>query len=168
VASTYRKTYREPLFEEGVEKVNWSLVEEKIKTNLKQFFISTEWENYSNANDIHFFIVAKNKQTGMLLGRIQFIATLEFPYGNFKIALYDGVMPISKNGNLEKLLISTIFKLIPATKRIFFHTRITNDSAIATHRAIGFTQLPGNLANWIDLEYIAEHTDMLQNTANTF
>jgi len=155
----------ESLFKDGLENVDWNLVEEKMKINLKEFLISTDWGKYSGANDIHFFVTAKDKQTEALIGMIQFIATPEFPYGNFKIALYDGVMPIRNNCNLEKLLMSTIFKLLPTTKRLFFHTRITNESAIDSHRSIGFTPFPGNLDNWIDLEYIAKHTDILQEMA---
>ncbi len=155
-----------PLFEQGIEKVDWKIVEEKIKATLQQFLTTTDWAKSSGANDVHLFIVVKDNQTGTPLGLIQFLITPEYTEGNVKAALY-GVMPTSQQRGLEELLMSSIFKLIPEIKRIFLHTRITNEHALNGYRTWGFTQFPGPLANWIDLEYLAERSDILQKTAET-
>jgi len=61
-----------------------------------------------------------------------------------------------------------IFRLLPVTKRIFLHTRVTNENAIKMYGVWGFTQFPGQLAGWPDFEYIAEKANTLQQIAEIF
>lgn len=157
----------ESLLENGIEKIDWELAENKIRDNLKQFLTETDWTKFSNNDDIHLFALIKERETHIPLGMIQFLINSEYDYGNVKVALYDGVMPSEKERNLNKLLMSSIFKLIPSTKRIFLHTRITNENAINDHIDWGFEKFPGPLANWIDLEYKSEHSEVLQEMAKT-
>lgn len=156
-----------PMFQHGTEKVDWSTAEQQTQETLKKFFTTTDWAMYSSTTDIQIFVVAKDEKTGKLLGIIQFLITLENAYGDVKIALYDGIKPIEKERGLEQLLISSIFKLIPETKRTYFHTRITNEEAINKHLELGFTQFPGHLTHWIDLEYLTERSQLLQKQAET-
>lgn len=158
----------EPFFKEGLDNVDWNSAEEQLADVLKQFFTKTDWATYSKEKDVHFLIVARNKKTEEQLGTIQFIITQEYDYGTVKIGLYDGVMPKIKNHDIEKILLSSVFKLIPDTKRIFLHTRMTNSYGINSHQALGFSQFSGDLPNWIDLEYLADNSDILQNFSNNF
>jgi len=151
-----------PMFEQGIENIDWKSAENQIKNVLQQFFQETDWAKFSNRDDIHLFAVIKEKGTTKSLGMIQFLITSEYDYGSAKIALYDGVMPLEPARELNKVLMSSIFKLIPDVKRLFFHTRLTNENAINEHQRWGFTKFPGNLVNWIDLEYSVEKTDYLQ------
>lgn len=156
----------EPLLENGIEKIDWKMAEKRIRDNLQQFLTGTDWTKFSNSNEIHLFATIKDCETQVPQGMIQFLINSQYDYGNVKVALYDGVMPLEKNRHLNKLLMSSIFKLIPNTERIFLHTRITNENAINDHMTFGFTTFPGPLANWVDLEYKSEHLDVLQKMAN--
>lgn len=77
-------------------------------------------------------------------------------------------MPAEQQRELEKLLMSSIFKLVPDTRRIFLHTRTTNEDAIKKYNSWGFVQFPGNLAGWPDFEYLAEKSNTLQQAAEAF
>lgn len=157
----------EPLLENGIEKIDWKIAENQIRNNLQKFLTETDWSKFTNSNEIHLFALIKESETQVPLGVIQFLINSEYDSGNIKVALYDGIMPLEKNRTLNKLLMSTIFKLIPNTERIFLHTRITNENAINDHMAWGFTKFSGPLANWVDLEYKSEHSDVLQKFSNT-
>ena len=83
-----------------------------------------------------------------------------------KAALY-GVIPSAQNRGLEKLLMSSIFRLRSEVKRIFLHTRSTNQQAISDYEDWGFAEFIGKLPNWTDLEYLVEQSDILQKTAES-
>jgi hypothetical protein len=112
-------------------------------------------------------VVASDQKTGKRLGVIQFLIMPEYSVGDVKVALYDGVMPVEEQRRIDELLMSSIFKIIPSTRRVFFHTRITNEFAIQRHRELGFQQFSGPLKNWIDLEYLSEQSERLQKRAET-
>jgi ribosomal protein S18 acetylase RimI-like enzyme len=153
-----------PLFEHGLQQVDWQQAEEQLKEVLSNFFTSTDFANYAGPEDINIFVTAKDPASGALLGLIQFLVTSDYNYGTVKVALY-GVAANAHDSGIELMLMSSIFKLIPEVSRIFLHTRKTNQSALDLYRAWGFKQFAGPLANWTDMEYLAEHSDMLQKTA---
>jgi ribosomal protein S18 acetylase RimI-like enzyme len=154
------------LFKDGVEKVNWNLVEEQLKAIFHQLFTTTDFGQFSGTEDIHLFVVAKDKETKLSLGLIQFLITPEYAFGTVKAA-YFGVMPAAQNRGLEKLLTSSIFAVLPNVTRIFLHTRITNEKALVAYNSWGFTQFSGPLAFWTDMEYRAGQSTILQKTAET-
>lgn len=96
------------------------------------------------------------------LGAIQFFITPAFEEGSIKAALF-GVLPEAQNRGLEKLLMSSIFKILPDINHIFLHTRSTNQRAIALYKEWGFVEIAGKLPNWTDLEYRVEQSKALQN-----
>jgi len=167
VANEYFLKPLAPLFTNGVEKVDWDVVTQQTRDIFQQFFTTTDFTKLSATNDIHLFVVAKDKDTGLVLGMIQFFITPEYAYGDIKAAFY-GVMPAEQQRELEKLLMCPIFRLLPVTKRIFLHTRVTNENAIKMYGVWGFTQFPGQLAGWPDFEYIAEKANTLQQIAEIF
>src|SRR3990167_4042853 len=158
----------EPLLNNGLNHIDWQLAKEKIVNTLNHFFTQMNWSNYTKECDVHLFIVAMDKKTKEQLGMIQFILSPEYDYGTVKVELYDGVMPNILNRDIEKILLSSIYKLIPNIKRIFFHTRINNLNGVKAHQALGFSKLSGDLPNWIDLEYKSEQSEILQKFSHTF
>lgn len=167
VANEYFLKPLAPLFANGMENVDWDVVIKQTGDIFRQFFTTTDFTKSSATDDIHLFVVVKDKDAQTALGMIQFFITPEYPYGSIKAAFY-GVMPAEQPRELEKLLMCSIFKLIPDTKRIFLHTRMTNEAAIKMYNSWGFVQFPGNLAGWPDFEYVAEKSNTLQQLAETF
>lgn len=145
----------------GIDKVDWNLVQAQLSNTLNNFFTKMDWSQYSKPNDLHLFVVAKDQKTGNQLGMIQFIISSEYALGSVKVELYDGVNS-KESSEIQKILLSSIFKLMPNTNRIFFHTRITNADGIEAHEALGFSKFMGDLPNWIDLEYRVERSEILQ------
>lgn len=149
-----------PLFEHG-EKIDWDIVERKIDESIEQFFRSTDFSKFSKLDDIFILVIAKDKITGKVLGILQFQASPEFNFGNIRIG-YFGIVP-DQNSHVKELLISSMFKLVPETERIFLHTRISNQDLISFYENLGFKRFAGQLPNWIDLEYISKDSNKLQN-----
>ncbi|MCS5710634.1 GNAT family N-acetyltransferase [Candidatus Berkiella aquae] len=146
------------------ENIDWLLIEAKIKDIFQQFFATTDFSQFAKSNETYLFIVAKDLETGNPLGLIQFLISPEFGDDVVKVC-YFGIMPIAQNQGLDKILMSTIFKLLPDTRRIFLHTRSSNQKAIETYRAWGFKQFNESTPNWPDFEYITKNSTQLQMLA---
>ncbi len=155
-----------PLFAHCVDHVDWNAAEDVLRKNLMQFFTTTDFAKYGKAQDVHLFVLARDPQTKTLLGVINYIGSKEFEYGSLKVA-YFGVTATAVHRGIDQMLMSTIFKLVPEVTRLFLHTRITNQSALSTYSSWGFSQFPGPLAYWTDMEYLTTKSDMLQKTADT-
>jgi len=161
----------EPLFKDSVD---WAVVEQSLKNNLKEFFCITDFAKYSNDDDFQLFVTAKDVQTGERLGVIQFVVMQGFAMGDVRVAFF-GVTPEATGRGIEKLLLSSIFIAIPAeelffqerVERIFLHTRITNKKALAMYRDFGFVKFDGPLQFWTDMEYLAGKCDILQEAIVT-
>ena len=149
------------LLDQNGEEVDWNSFQKKVEGVLREFFINMDWKKYSNPLDLNIFVIAKDSVNGKPVGVIQFIISPEHEENSVKAALY-GVLPEMQNCGLEKMLMSSIFRLRPDTKRIFLHTRSTNQQAISDYENWGFTKFEGKLPNWTDLEYLAEKSDLLQ------
>lgn len=156
-----------PLLTNGIMEIDWNKVKTQIISILSDFFIKMDWSMYTKPNDSHFFVVVKDKISGAPLGMMQFIISPEYARNNVKIELYDGVNLKKTDLDLQKILLSSIFKLMPNTDRIFFHTRISNLNGIKAHEKLGFSRFQGELPTWIDLEYLADETKILQEFALT-
>jgi len=152
-----------PLFNRGVEHVNWKEAERHVRTKMEQFFATNDFAVWANSHDITIFVVAKNSSGGKL-GAIQFSVTPDFEYGNVRAGL-TGILSYAQHRGIEKLLMSSIFKLLPTTSRIFLHNRPTNEQALAMYHDWGFVPFAGTNADWPDFEYLTETTDILQKTA---
>lgn len=149
----------EPLFKDGNDKVDWKQAEKQILALFRQVFTTTDFAQFSGFQDIHFFIVAKDKEN--IQGLIQFLITPEYAYGTVK-AGYFGIEPTAQSRGLEKVLMSSIFKILPEIQRLFLHTRPTHEKAISMYRSWGFREFQGPLPYWIDLEYCTEQCILLQ------
>lgn len=148
----------------NVDLIDWSLVEQTLQSNLNQFFNMTDFAQYGRVGDMQLFVFALDPQTGERLGVINYIFMPEFAYGTVKVAFY-GMSQAMNGRGIEELLMSSIFGLLPDVARIFLHTRITNEEALALFRSWGFTQFEGPLPYWRDMEYVSENSDALLKNA---
>jgi len=151
----------ESIFKNGIDNVNWGEAKEILRKNLQKFFLNTDFAKFSNPNEIQLFVTAKDPKDGNKLGVIQFLISQQLEYGTVKIAFF-AVDSSQENWDIEKLLISCAFRLIPDVKRLFLHTRITNEKAIKSYQNLGFTKFFGALVFWTDLEYLADKSNILQ------
>lgn len=154
-----------PMVTEGIAAIDWKIAENALQSHLAQFFSATDFAQYAKPGEVHLFVTAKDAQTNEPLGVINFIVTPGFEYGTVKVAFY-GTLPTAVSREIEKILMSSIFTLLPATTRIFLHTRITNESLLRPLRIWGFTQFSGPLPYWADMEYVAKSSDGLQKAAD--
>lgn len=154
----------EPLFKDGLEKLDWELAEYKLKSIFKEFFTETNLTKYSNPEDIQLFVIAKDKITDEILGCIQYIVTTQDAYGSIKVGMV-GIKDTFSNNGIQLLLMSSLFKLIPNVTRMYLHTRITNESALNLYESWGFSPFTGPLPYWQDMEYLADTSNILQNIA---
>jgi hypothetical protein len=150
-----------PLFQEGASKIDWALIEGKIRTIFDTFFASTDFTKFSKENEVYVFVIAKDKTSGLPEGVVQFLINKDFPYGTVK-ACYFGISALQEEAGLEKILMSSIFKMLPETKRIFLHTRVSNTKAIERYLAWGFEQFHESMLYWPDFEYLTENSKALQ------
>lgn len=167
----------EPFFKNGLESVDWQKVEQTLQTTVKQFYL-TDISKFGDAikplmEDVYGIVSIKNQNTQTILGFMMFSITPALADGNIKV-MHVAVTPTSEHRGLEKLLMSSIFKMLPTTKRIFIGTRPTYEQALKTYCSWGFlqdlafVQDPGhkvNLQYFAVYEYRADQTDSLQKTA---
>ncbi len=140
-------------------QVNWQEAERQLRAVLKEFFSKTDFAAFSKPEDLCLLVIAKDQDT--ILGVIQFLITPEYEYGTIKAGLY------AADKSTEKLLMASVFKVLPQTKRLFLHTRSTNEKALSLYRSWGFTEFEGSLPYWTDVEYLADKKNELQELAKT-
>ena len=173
-AATKAKEMRafEPFFKQGVEKVDWKLVEEQMKSGGKKFW--KEEIGHYNQQDICWFVTAHDKNSDKPLGFVQFLLTASDPYGSIKVKKLM-IYPESQHRGLGKLLISSIFKLMPFVNRIFLSVFCTNSQAQRAYTSYGFKVYtdkgkpaePGTLDEYkTHFEYLTNQTNTLQGIAN--
>ena len=91
----------EPLFKNGLEHVDWKLVENQERENLRQIFemdvasLSAEIKK-SLPNDYYFFVLVRDKTTSNLLGFIQFAIAPDYAFGDVKVITI-AVAPAAQN-----------------------------------------------------------------------
>lgn len=132
-----------PLFSNGLEAVNWDLVEETITSTIKQFYL-TDLSKFGDAikpllNDLYLFSTIKDKETQTILGFMIASITPSLPFGEVKL-INMIVQAEEQNKGLEKLLFSSIFEVVPQIKRIFCFARPTHTSQLSLYQELGFTK----------------------------
>lgn len=109
-------------------------------------------------------------------GFFMFAITPALPFGNIKVI---NLLVSSKEcgRGLEKAMLSSIFKLISQTKRIFLFVRPTNEIVLGMYRALEFVpdidllldpNHKVNINYLTPLEYRIELGQVLQKTAGCF
>ncbi len=167
----------ELLFKDGVAKVDWAAATTVMQSILQGHFIfdPTKFpENVIKAyeNDSCFFVTVKDATSGKALGFIAFLMRANYPAGVVKV-MYLAVNTAHQNRGLGKLLMSSLFKIVPDVKRIFLCTRVTNETALRAYRSWGFVNDENpifdhafNLEHWMFMEYKAEKQVILQQVAS--
>jgi GNAT superfamily N-acetyltransferase len=155
-----------PLFENGLGKVDWHKVEEHVRTTMEQFFTTNDFAQWASPHDLALFVIAKDNTEGKPFGAIQFTITPDYEYGTVRIGL-TGILSSAQDRGVEKLLMSSIFKILPSVTRLFLHNRPTNEKALAFYKKWGFKPLAGTKADWPDFEYVTESSNVLQKAATT-
>ncbi len=166
----------EPLFASGVAAVDWRQVEVAMRSVLKGHFV-LDPSLYSDAilkayaHDIIFVVTIKDQATNQQLGFITFMVRVGYAHGDIKVMSF-AVSPAHQCRGLGKLLMGAIFNIVPQVKRIFLHTRVTNERALQAYRSWGFMDdqhpvidHPLNMAHWSCLEYKADQSNVLQKAA---
>ncbi len=126
------------------DPVDWQSVKEKIASTIKQFYL-IDLSSFGPdiikplLNDVYFLGTVKNSKTEKPLGFIMCSITPELPFGDIKV-INASVAPAEQHRELDKLLMSSIFKIIPDVKRLFTFLRPTNEVGIKTYSGWGFTQ----------------------------
>ncbi len=156
----------EPFFKDGINNVKWSQVEAKVLEVLSQFFghdfpKSLASNKEMSSNFTHFFIIAKDKDAMSPIGAIYCLMNKTDHEKIVRVPVF-GVTPESQSRGIGKLLMSSILKCIPGTKKIDLSTRITNERAIKAYHAWGFVPSANTMEHWINLEYLVEKSNGLQ------
>ena len=151
------------LFKRGARKIDWKLVEEKlgIIERVAWQSVAEKLENFSL-----FFVIAKDPITTKMLGFICYRMAPDASEGSIEIEPL-AVAPEEQKRGLGKLLISSIFKIIPGITGLWLGTSATNTGAIAAYTAMGFAKMHTDPNNVVFL-YLTGKSDILQKTARTF
>ncbi|HSW73762.1 MAG TPA: GNAT family N-acetyltransferase, partial [Candidatus Limnocylindria bacterium] len=138
--------------------------EQELMAHLRNFFATMDFAQYAGAQDINIIVTVTDTKSGKLLGIIQFLVSPSFADGNVRVCLF-GLASEAHDRGIEKLLVSSIFKIVPDITRLFLHTRVTNSKALDLYQSWGFERYAGPLADWADLEYVTEKAATLQKVA---
>ncbi len=129
---------------------------------------------------LYLFTVSELQDNGekVLLGSICFCIKEEYEYGSIDVKMF-AVKQEAREIGLGKILLSSVFKLLPHVKRIFLEVLCTNDQAIDAYEALGFTPYENNqkefnilmpIMGWyfLDYEYVIDTCSKLQDCAAMF
>lgn len=134
----------EPLFSHGVQAVDWHVVEQKIRDQIKGYFIYdfeiTDELVQFYSDRFACFVMAKDSRTNELLGYITYEAQPDCSYGMLRLTGI-AVKPSMQKRGLGKLLLHSIVTIIPNVKDIYVATRVTNAAALAAYSAWGFVRI---------------------------
>ena len=158
---------------QGVEHINWPVAEEKMQAPFRKYF---ETKEVVLPNDTSgWFIIAKNKATASLLGFLQFSVSSSKEPGSINIDNF-AFGPDSQHRGLGKLIMSSIFKFLPDTKKIYLRVLKTNTIAQKAYASYGFREYtpqqkyaPEDEVGpyTFSLVYKADKTQSLQKIADT-
>lgn len=169
----------EPLFAQGIGHVDWDEAEKIMENILKGHFIFDPSQFPKHvvemfSQDTVFFVSIKEEKTKTILGFITFLMRNNYTTGDIKVMSLAVDVKHQKRG-LGKLLMSSIFRIIPDIKRIFLCTRVTNTIALNAYRAWGFVIDENPILDhaftpqhWTFMEYKTEQCTTLQETAKKF
>ena len=127
-----------PFFEKGIEKVDWTRVKETISSTMKQFYLM-DISTFGDAllkplmQDVYYLVSIKEKEE--LLGFAMFATTPALASGHVKLI---NVATLPKAKGLDKLLMNSIFTILPSAKTLFLYTRPTNTEDIQNYISWGF------------------------------
>ena len=153
-----------PLFKDGVEAVDWVAVESTMASMARSY-----WETQTLGTDvmrrysksIFVFVTAKDAGTQESLGFVVYRIDNDDPKGTVIVEPL-AVIPVTQKRGLGKLLVASIFKLVPAVTRIGLTVESKNDNAIKAYQAWGFVEFQDPDPYHKNMEYRTEKSDVLQ------
>ena len=166
----------EPLFGKGLANIDWVNVENTMETILRGHFVFDPTQFPKQViemfgQDDVICVTVTEQSTGKILGFITFLMRKTYQAGDVKVMSFAVDVAHQKRG-LGKLLMSSIFKIVPTVDRIFLCTRVTNVAALRAYSAWGFIidenpvmDHAFNLNHWIFMEYKIEQSDVLQKAS---
>lgn len=149
-----------PLFEKEMDEVDWKQVKKNIYDIIHRLYTSTDWSKFG-IDDVYIFVTAREPNANRLTGFITFFIRPSYPFGTCKVTAM-GVSEDEQGRGIGKLLMGSIFKIVPEVTRVFLSTRVTNARALAAYHTWGFSedrhpiQETGHVFNpeyWKFLEY---------------
>ncbi|MCE2982596.1 MAG: hypothetical protein LW832_03415 [Parachlamydia sp.] len=166
-----------PLLNKGAENTDWCAVQEAIKASVKQFYLADLSKFDPDMikpllNDIYFCATIRNPDEKESLGFLLFSITPTFPFGDVKVINFF-MKEHNQNSELQNILMSLVFKILPQTKRIFLFAWPTDSTTLKMYAAMGFErdenpfQDPSHKINdqyLISLDYRIENSKILQRT----
>jgi len=166
----------EQLFRNGFTGVDWDAAERIMEDILRGHFVfdpalfqKQVIEMFGQDNSV--FVAVREQSTGKMLGFIAFLIRANYTVGDVKVMSFAVDVAHQKRG-LGKLLMGSIFKIVPTVKRIFLCTRVTNVAALNAYSTWGFIidenpvmDHAFNLNHWAFMEYKIDQSDVLQKAA---
>ncbi len=155
----------EPLLAKNLASVDWHSVTEKMQNILRAEFVR-QAAGFNN-KDIAWFVVAKD--TSRTLGFAQFVAYHDDQEGTMGIPNVM-IVPEGQHRGIGKLLISSIFKILPPTltiKALALTVMNLNTHAIDAYTSYGFVGKPSTqdpLGSYC-MAYTIAHSNTLQKEA---
>lgn len=143
----------QPFFSEGIDKVDWSLAEERIYGILKQFFGIDFAKSLSANQEIassysHYLAIARDSGSKAPLGALYCMMKND----EVRVPVL-GVTPEAQARGIGKRLMDSIKEHLPEAKKIALSTRITNEKALKAYHAWGFVPSLNTMEYWANLEY---------------
>lgn len=157
-----------PYFAGGIKSVNWGLVTEKVEQALRTRALQ-EPSQFFDPSDIALFVVIK-KIDGTPLGFVQFTIRSQYPFGTVQLESM-AIIPEERHHGFGKLLVSSIFKIIPDVEHIFLYTRPTNELSLKAYLSYGFYRSTGVVneplvrQGYTKMEYSIYQSNILQQAS---
>lgn len=156
-------------FEGGAKNANWGLIEAKMVDELRKL-ATADQQPYFDESDVAIFVVFKESD-GTPLGFVQFTICPDYPFGTVRLESM-AIVPEKRHRGYGKLLISSIFKIIPNVDHIFLYTRSINEIAVKAYLSYGF-QRSRNVENdpwvrqgYVKMEYAINRSAILQQASH--
>jgi RimJ/RimL family protein N-acetyltransferase len=157
----------QPFFKNKGKDIDWVLVEEKLTS------IAHLYQKQANkdaikelADSLYFFILVKEITTKKILGFARYRIVDDSPQGTVILEPLV-VAPEAQQRGLGKLLVASIFNIIPNITRILLTVESKNDVAFKAYQTWGFVEYPGSDIFHKNMGYQVEHSDILQKTTES-
>lgn len=131
-----------PFFANGKDNVDWVACSKAIDTTLRTIY-TADVREFGEAivkrleQDVFLFVTAKDFATDELLGFVSCGVTPASGLGDVKI-ISCVVSVQHQDRNLERMLLSAIFKVVPEAQRLLVGVRPTSAYMIDVYEACGF------------------------------
>lgn len=160
-----------PFFKKGTDQVDWkafeSLLKKKFKKSLSQLKLM-DFTKLHRDDTVGIVVFAKEAKTKELLGGVCF-ELQESASGRFVQASDFGLSDCAINRGIEKLVMGSMFKLVPSIEGLSLLTYATSN--VNTYKELGFKDIyEGSISSdslfpFAQMVYLCDQSDILQNVA---